>query len=122
MILGKRKALCGAFRGFDIEMVARFDSRSVKRLLADESIIRNRLKIGAVIENARRIRQVQAEFGSFRGYLETLPSSLRPLQNEFRQRFKFMGPEITRMFVMNIGKVRTVHEPKCFCRGQYKPW
>jgi len=122
MILGKRKALGLAFGGFRIEKVARFDARSLKRLLADESIIRNRLKIAAVIENAKRVRQIQNEHGSFRTYLETLPGRLVPLQEEFRKKFKFMGPEITRMFVMNIGKVRTVHESGCFRRGQYKPW
>lgn len=114
LILAKRPAFKKAFRDFDIDRVARFDARSVNRLMNDAGIIRNRKKIEAVIENAKRLQQIRKEYGSFDVWIEGLPSTLKPLQKEFRNRFAFMGPEITRMFVMNIGKVKTVHERKCF--------
>ncbi len=114
MILAKRPAFKKAFRDFEIDRVARFDSRSVNRLMKDAGIIRNRRKIEAVIENAKRLQDIREEFGSFDAWLAGLPSKLAPLQKEFRKRFAFMGPEITRMFVMNIGKVKGVHERKCF--------
>src|SRR5271168_1217695 len=53
-VLKKREAFAAAFAGYDIERIAAFGDRDVKRLLADAGIIRNRLKIEAVIENARR--------------------------------------------------------------------
>jgi DNA-3-methyladenine glycosylase I len=52
-VLKKREAFHAAFRGFDPETVARFGARERTRLLADAGIIRNRLKVDAVIENAR---------------------------------------------------------------------
>ncbi len=122
MILVKRAAFKKAFADFEIDRVARFNVRSIKRLMKDERIIRNRKKIEAVIENARRLNKIQEEFGSFRTYLESLPSRLEPLQQEFKKRFIFMGPEITRMFVMNIGKVRTIHERTCFQYKKHTPW
>ncbi|MFQ6103244.1 MAG: DNA-3-methyladenine glycosylase I [Candidatus Glassbacteria bacterium] len=122
MILGKRQAFRKAFHNFDIIKVARFDGRSVKRLMSDESIIRNRRKIEAVIENARRLQRVRQEFGSFHNYIKTRPSKLKPLQKEFKERFVFMGPEITRMFVMNIGKVQPAHEKRCFRYGEAQAW
>jgi DNA-3-methyladenine glycosylase I len=114
MILLKRPALKKAFRDFDIDRVARFDARSVNRLMNDAGIIRNRKKIEAVIENAKRLREIRKEYGSFDAWIAGLSSGLAGLQKEFRNRFAFMGPEITRMFVMNIGKVWGVHERKCF--------
>lgn len=118
MILAKRPALKSAFRDFSIEKVARFDARSIERLLADERIIRNRKKIESVVENAKRIMAVRKEHGSFGNYLASLPANLESLQKEFRERFVFMGPEVTRMFVMNIGKVTPVHERRCFRYGR----
>lgn len=114
MILEKRPAFNRAFKDFSIEKVARFDSRRLARLLGDESIIRNRRKIEAVIENARRLMTVKAGHGSFMKYLESLPADLKSLQKELGERFVFMGPEVTRMFVMSIGKVGPVHEKRCY--------
>lgn len=68
-VLHKRPAYRKAFAGFDPEKVARFNGRSVGRLLGDAGIIRNRLKIEAAISNARRFLEVQSEFGSFDRYI-----------------------------------------------------
>src|SRR2546427_11136958 len=68
-ILRKRENYRKAFDRFDAAKVARYDARRVRKLLADEGIIRNRLKIAAAIRNAKAFLAVQREFGSFDKYL-----------------------------------------------------
>ena len=63
-ILKKRDAYREAYRGFDPARVARFSPRDVERLLGDPGIVRNRAKIASSINNAKRFREVQKEFGS----------------------------------------------------------
>ena len=67
-ILRKRDNFRRAFRGFDIQAVARFDARSVERLLSDAGIVRHRGKIESTINNARRSIELVDEFGSLAGY------------------------------------------------------
>lgn len=68
-ILRKRENFRKAFRSFDIGKVARFNERSVQRLLSDGGIVRNRAKIEATINNARRCMELVREFGSFAAYV-----------------------------------------------------
>ena len=68
-ILNKRENFRKAFDNFDPRKVARYTARDVRRLLADAGIIRNKLKILAAINNARRFLDVQKEFGSFDRYI-----------------------------------------------------
>ena len=68
-ILRKRAGYRRAFAGFDAAKVARFNLRSVARLMNDSSIVRNRLKIEAAIANARGFLAIQEEFGSFDAYI-----------------------------------------------------
>jgi len=68
-VLHKREAYRAAFARFDPEKVARFGAREVRRLLGDAGIIRNRLKIGSAIKNARAFLTVQEEFGTFDAYV-----------------------------------------------------
>jgi DNA-3-methyladenine glycosylase I len=68
-ILNKRENFRRAFHGFDPAKVAGYKARDVRRLLADAGIIRNRLKILAAINNAKRFLEVQKEFGSFSRYI-----------------------------------------------------
>ena len=68
-ILRKRDGYANAFANFDVARVARFNRRSVERLMNDARIVRNRLKINAAINNARRFIEVQREFGSFNEYI-----------------------------------------------------
>ncbi|MBS4027572.1 MAG: DNA-3-methyladenine glycosylase I [Ignavibacteriales bacterium] len=103
-----------AFDKFSVKKVAEYDSKEKKRLLNDASIIRNKAKIEATLENAKRILAVKKEFGSFQKFLESIPNELSACQKEMKVRFKFMGPEITRMFVMNIGKIEDTHEKECW--------
>src|SRR5499427_2024895 len=64
-ILRKREAYRRAFAGFDPKKVARFDARKIARLMNDEGIVRNRLKIASAVTNARAFLDVQKEHGSF---------------------------------------------------------
>ncbi|MDR7419227.1 MAG: DNA-3-methyladenine glycosylase I [Armatimonadota bacterium] len=84
IILTKRDGFRKAFRDFDPAKVARYTQRDVARLLADPEIVRNRLKIEATIENARRFLQVQEEFGSFDRYIWPFVGG-RTKQNRFRR-------------------------------------
>jgi DNA-3-methyladenine glycosylase I len=68
-ILNKREGYRRAFAQFDVQRVARFNARSVRRLLGDAGIIRNRLKIESAIRNAQHFIEVQNEFGSFDDYI-----------------------------------------------------
>ena len=68
IVLKKREGYRRAFSDFDPEKVARFTDKRIERLVADPSIIRNRLKIAAAVKNARHFLAVQQEFGSFDGY------------------------------------------------------
>ena len=68
-VLNKRENYRAAFDNFDAEKIARYGDRKIAQLLANEGIIRNRLKIHATIQNAKSFLQVQEEFGSFDKYL-----------------------------------------------------
>jgi DNA-3-methyladenine glycosylase I len=87
-ILNKRENFRRAFRGFDPAKVARFGERELMRLLADAGIIRNRLKLRAAINNARRFLEVQKEFGSFDRYIWSFVGG-KPIRNRLRS-FKEM--------------------------------
>ena len=113
-VLKKRAAFFDAFRGFDPKVVARFDDADRTRLRGDASIIRNRLKVAAVIENARRVVAIQDEYGSFVSWLD----EHHPLPKEdwvrlFKGSFKFMGGEIVGEFLMSTGYLPGAHEPGC---------
>jgi DNA-3-methyladenine glycosylase I len=68
-ILKKRKGYRNAFSDFDPERVARFSSSRVEKMLLNPGIIRNRLKVLAAVNNARRFIEIQREFGSFDTYI-----------------------------------------------------
>ncbi len=80
-ILRKRESFRRAFKGFDIEAVARFNKRSIERLMVDPGIVRNRAKIEAVVNNARRCALLLEEFGSLNAFVwryEPAPASRPP--------------------------------------------
>ncbi|HEX9807990.1 MAG TPA: DNA-3-methyladenine glycosylase I [Alphaproteobacteria bacterium] len=114
LVLTKRAALNAAFRGFDPERVARFGKRDVTRLMADPGIIRNRRKIEAVIENARRVRAIRASRGSLASWLESHhPLRLPDWVGLMRRTFVFMGPEVVNEFLMSTGYLPGAHDPGC---------
>jgi DNA-3-methyladenine glycosylase I len=113
-ILMKREAFRAAFAGFDIDRVARFGAPDRRRLLADAGIIRNRLKVDAAIENARRVRTLQREHGSFGAWLDGHhPLPLERWTKLFKTTFLFTGGEITREFLVSTGYLPGAHDEAC---------
>lgn len=113
-ILKKRDAFRAAFRGFDVDKVARFRGRDRQRLLRDAGIIRNRLKVDAAIENARRIRALRRSHGSFESWLADHHPRTKPEWVKlFKQTFVFTGGEITGEFLTSIGYLPDAHVPSC---------
>ncbi|MBI3710282.1 MAG: DNA-3-methyladenine glycosylase I [Proteobacteria bacterium] len=126
-VLKKRAAFVAAFRGFDVARVARFTARDEVRLLADAGIIRNRLKVRAVIENARRIRELNKTHGSFAAWLGVHhPRAKDEWLKLFRQHFVFVGGEIVGEFLMSTGYLPGAHHETCPVYGRIArlrpPW
>ena len=69
-VLNKREAFRKAYDGFDLEKVCAYDEKKMAELAEDASIIRNRLKIRASVENARIFKKISEEYGSFYEYLK----------------------------------------------------
>jgi DNA-3-methyladenine glycosylase I len=132
-VLRKREAYRAAFAGFDPARVARFTPARVERLLLDPGIVRNRLKIEAAVNNARRFLEVQRERGSFDAYLWGFVGGA-PIVNAFRSMaevpaktaisdalskdlsrrgFKFVGSTICYALMQAIGMVND-HLVSCF--------
>jgi DNA-3-methyladenine glycosylase I len=113
-VLKKRQAFFVAFEGFDPARVARYGERQKSRLLKDTGIIRNRLKVAAVIENARRICDIQDSHGSFACWLDHHhPLSKDQWVKLFRQTFAFTGGEIVGEFLMSLGYLPGAHRVDC---------
>jgi DNA-3-methyladenine glycosylase I len=113
-ILNKRAAFRSAFADFEVDRVAACGPADFDRLLADRGIVRNRLKIAAAIENARRIRSLRESHGSFAGWLEAHhPRSLEAWTKLFRQTFRFTGGQIVGEFLLSLGYLPGAHEPDC---------
>jgi len=132
-VLRKRAGFRRAFAGFDPAKVAEFGPKDVKRLLADEGIIRNRQKIIATIENAKRFVEVQDELGSFDRYIwqftggKTLVNRWRSLaqlpatskesgamsRELYERGFRFVGSTICYAFMQAAGMVND-HLVSCF--------
>src|SRR3954454_19007615 len=111
-VLKKREAFRTAFRGFDVDLVAAFDAADIARLLTDPAIVRNRLKIEAVIFNARRIRELRASHGSFHDWLMAYhPRPLDEWTRLFRRNFRFTGGLIVAEFLMSLGFLSGAHQP-----------
>ena len=126
-ILNKRAAFRRAYREFDIDTVAAFGARDVKRLLGDPGIIRNRLKVEAAIENARRLRAIRDQHGSFAAWLDRHhPLSKPQWVKLFKETFRFTGGEIVGEFLMSLGYIGGAHVARCPVYGRIltldPPW
>jgi DNA-3-methyladenine glycosylase I len=114
LILKRKDNFHRAFEGFDVDKVANYREQDVARLLADAGIIRNRLKVNAVIENARRIQGLRGEYGSFKGWLDAHhPLSLEEWTKLFKKTFVFTGGEIVREFLVSTGYLPGAHDHDC---------
>ncbi len=133
IILKKRENFRRALHGFDPTKIARYTKRDLRRLLADPGIVRNRLKLEAVIENARRFLDTQDAFRSFNGYIwrfvdgKTITHRYRfisqvpartkesdAMSKDLRERgFRFVGSTICYAFMQAAGLVND-HLVDCF--------
>lgn len=115
-ILAKRDSFRAAFRNFDIDAVARFTARDVARLLKDAGIVRHRGKIEAMINNARRARELIAREGSLAAFVWKYPpeqASSVALSKELKKRgWKFVGPTTVYAFMQAMGLVND-HAESC---------
>ncbi|MBU6359873.1 MAG: DNA-3-methyladenine glycosylase I [Chloroflexi bacterium] len=116
-ILKKKAAFNIAFDGFDIDTVAAYGEADVARLLADAGIIRNRLKVRAAIENAKRIQQLRHTHGSFKAWLDhhhrAGTHDKAAWMTLFKKTFVFTGGEIVNEFLMSTGYLPGCHTPDC---------
>lgn len=132
-ILNRRRNYRKAFSQFDVAKIQKYTKQDVSRLLKNEGIIRNRLKINATIENAKAFLQVKKEFGSFDKYIwqfvggkpikhnykkvTELPAQTEESQamsRDLRKRgFRFVGPTICYAFMQAVGMVND-HTTDCF--------
>ncbi len=113
-ILRKREGFRDAYHGFDLARVARYGARDTQRLLGDARIIRNRLKVQAAIENARRVQALQKTHGSFGAWLDAQEAStLDEWRPVFKKTFVFTGGEIVHSFLMSTGYLPGAHDADC---------
>ena len=124
-ILNRREGYRKAFAGFDPNRVAKFGAKDIARLIKDERIIRNRLKIESTVGNAKAFLEVKKEFGSFDKYVWGFVGG-KPIVNRFekmgqvpaktkesdalskdlkKRRFKFVGSTICYAFMQGVGMV-----------------
>ena len=114
LILKKRASTVTAFDNFDVVTVAAYKAKDVKRLLNDPGIIRNRLKVASIIENAKRIIALRDSHGGFALWIAAHhPLNRADWTKLFRQTFKFMGSEIVNEFLMCIGYLPGAHGEDC---------
>ena len=113
-ILLKQDNFRKAFDNYDISKIAQYGETKINSLLQDAGIIRNKLKVNAVVYNAQQILKIQAEFGSFKNWIE----SNHPLSKEewvklFKKYFKFVGGEIVNEFLMSTSYLNGAHDENC---------
>ena len=136
-VLRKRQNYRKAFAQFDPEKVARFTDRKIEQLLQNSGIIRNRLKVHAAVNNARRFLEVQDEFGSFDAYSwrfvegtpivrelrilsdypTTSPESDAMSKDLKKRGFKFVGSTIVYAHMQACGMIND-HVLDCFRRRE----
>ena len=138
-ILKKRDGYRRAFANFDLKKVARYDEKKREALLQDAGIVRHKLKINAVVENAKCVIAIQKEYGSFDKYLWDFIGG-KPIQNNFKttksvpaktslsdelsralkkRGFKFIGSTTCYAFMQATGMVND-HITDCFRYGPVK--
>ena len=126
-ILNKREAFREEFDPFDINKICNYDEKKIEKMLSNEKIVRNKLKIKASINNAKIFKEIQKEYGSFYNYLRTFTkdkiiyevdrttSELSDhISNELQKRgMKFVGSTIIYSYLQAIGMIYS-HDNECF--------
>jgi len=132
-ILNRRNGYRDAFCNFDIEAVSKYTQNDVEKLIHNDSIIRNKLKINSAVNNAKQFLKIQKQFGTFDKYLWMFVN-YEPIKNKFKTHsdlpaytelseklsidlkkygFTFVGPTICYAFMQAIGMVND-HTVNCF--------
>jgi DNA-3-methyladenine glycosylase I len=113
-ILNKKENFFKAFDNFEIDIVAGYNENKILELLQNAGIIRNRLKIESVIDNAKRIQQLQREYGSFKNWLDRHhPATKEQWVKLFKKTFRFTGGEIVNEFLVSTGYFEGAHIESC---------
>jgi DNA-3-methyladenine glycosylase I len=135
IVFGKREAFQRAFRGFAVAKVAAMRTRDVDRLVQDASIIRNRAKIQATVDNARAMRSASPSLAalakSYESTRKRAPRSVADLPKSTPQAdafakqlksqgYRFVGPTSVYAFMQNVGVVND-HIHGCFRATDYRP-
>lgn len=114
LVLKKRSDMAAAFDGYDVDTVAAYTEQKSAELLNDSRIVRNRLKVNAVIHNAQVVQGMRRHHGGFAPWLaEHHPLKKSDWIKLFKKTFKFTGGEITGEFLMSIGYLPGAHAPDC---------
>ena len=116
-ILMKEEGFRKAYHNFSIAKVAKYSHKDIDRLMGDASIIRNRLKINAAVNNAQKIKELQKNYGSFRNWLDMEAKELKHDKvawvKLFKKNFTFVGGEIVGEFLMSIDMLPGSHGKEC---------
>lgn len=119
LVLKRRAGMREAFWNWEVDRVAAADAADQAALLANPAIIRNRLKVEAIIENARRVRAMRDSHGGFAGWLDVHHPRDKPAWVKlFKQSFRFTGGEIVGEFLMSLGYLPGAHVPACEAHGR----
>src|SRR5882762_222706 len=109
-ILNKKDNFFKAYDNFNIDKVARYSDKKIASLLQDAGIIRNRLKVNAAVHNAKCIKTIQKEYGSFKKWLDHHhPKTKEEWVKLFKETFRFTGGEIVNEFLMSTGYLSGAH-------------
>ncbi|MDI9348459.1 MAG: DNA-3-methyladenine glycosylase I [Candidatus Symbiobacter sp.] len=127
IILKRRHGMAAAFDHYDVAKIAAYDEDARARLLTDARIIRNRLKIAAIIYNAAQIMAMRDSHGGFAAWLDAHhPQNLADWVKIFRKNFRFTGGEIVHEFLMGVGYLPDAHDADCPIAAQVlrcnPPW
>ena len=114
LILRRRPLMRIAFEGYGLDVLAGIEVESLDDWLVRDGLIRNRRKLLAVGENARRLRVLCQQATGFAGWLDTHhPRTHKDWVKLFRHNFVFMGPEIVGEFLMSLGYLPGAHRETC---------
>lgn len=127
LVLKRRAGMKAAFSGFAVDAVASYGEADVARLLADPAIIRNRLKVAAIIHNAKVVQQLRDSHGNFAAWLDAHhPRDKKDWVKLFGKTFKFTGGEIVGEFLMSLGYLPGSHAEDCPVQAELRtinpPW
>ena len=109
-----------AFRDFSPERIAKLTERDVQALMRDPGIVRNEKKIRATIQNAKVILEMQKEYGSVKGYVDSFGKREGDLLKDLPTKFEHVGPSTARMFLWMVGYPLTpTKEEKMWMKGHH---